>query len=86
MQRAFLANVRTNKLGETWFDSSLPQRSLEVPGDGKGGDRDRKLVDERTLNLGKSIRPFPFLSSVVWLSSASVTIPGALQASIPSMS
>lgn len=56
VQKAFLANVRTNKLGEAWFDSSLPQRSLEMPGAGKDGDSDRKPVDERTLNMGKSIQ------------------------------
>lgn len=62
MQKAFLANVRTNKLEETWFDSSLPQRSPEIPGNERDGDKDRKLVDERTLNLGKSIL-CPYLST-----------------------
>lgn len=68
IQGAFLANVRTNKLGETWFDSSPPKKSLEVPGNGKDGDKDRKLVDERTLNLGKSISHFPFPYSLVQFS------------------
>ncbi|KAH8145733.1 uncharacterized protein LAJ45_10210 [Morchella importuna] len=51
-QRALLASVQySNKLSDTWFDSSQPRKDLG------GSDADgKKPVDERTLNLGKTIR------------------------------
>lgn len=53
-QRAFLASVQySNKLSDTWFDSSQPRKDLG--GSDADADGKKKPVDERTLNLGKSM-------------------------------